>query len=59
MPHTIAEKILAAHSGRESVEAGELLNVRVDIAMANDITGPPATMEFAKLEIERVWDPTA
>jgi len=57
MPQTIAEKILAAHSGRHSVEAGELLNARVDLAMANDITTPPAVAEFKKLEVDRVWDP--
>jgi len=57
MPQTIAEKILAAHSGRKEVEPGELLNVRVDIAMANDVTTPPAIQEFKKLEIDRVWDP--
>lgn len=56
MPHTIAEKILAAHSGRDSVQAGELLNVRVDVAMANDITTPPAVVEFKRLEVEKVWD---
>ncbi len=56
MPQTIAEKILAAHSGRHTVEAGELLNVKVDIAMANDITGPPAIAEFRRLGVERVWD---
>jgi len=57
MPSTVAEKILAAHSGRKEVEAGELLNVRVDVAMANDITTPPAIKEFRRLEVERVWDP--
>ncbi len=57
MPHTIAEKILAAHSGREAVEAGDLLSARVDLAMANDVTTPPAIAEFKKLEVERVWDP--
>ncbi len=57
MPYTIAEKILAAHSGRDSVEAGELLTAKVDLAMANDVTTPPAIAEFTKLEIDRVWDP--
>lgn len=57
MPHTVAEKILAAHSGRKEVEAGDLLNVKVDVAMANDITAPPAVAEFRKLEVDRVWDP--
>lgn len=57
MAQTIAEKVLAAHGRREAVEAGDLLNVEVDIAMANDITGPPATREFGRLGVERVWDP--
>ena len=57
MPYTIAEKILAAHSGRDAVEAGELLTAKVDLAMANDVTTPPAIAEFTKLEIDRVWDP--
>jgi 3-isopropylmalate/(R)-2-methylmalate dehydratase large subunit len=57
MPQTIAEKILAAHSGRKAVEAGELLNVKVDVAMANDITAPPAIAEFRKLGVKQVWDP--
>ncbi len=56
MPHTIAEKILAAHGGRDEVQPGDLLNVRVDIAMANDITGPPAIKEFERLGTEKVWD---
>lgn len=57
MPQTIAEKILAAHSGRKEVEAGELLDATIDLAMANDVTTPPAIAEFKKLEIERVWNP--
>jgi len=57
MHRTIAEKILAAHSGRREVEPGELLNVRVDLTMANDGSTPPAIQEFRKLPIERVWDP--
>lgn len=56
MAQTIAEKILAAHSGRTTVEAGELINARVDLAMANDITTPPAVAEFRKIGVERVWD---
>ena len=57
MPQTIAEKILAAHSGNETVQAGDLLNVKVDVAMANDITTPPAVAEFRKIGVDRVWDP--
>ncbi len=56
MPQTVAEKILAAHSGRKEVQAGDLLNVKIDLAMANDITTPPAIKEFQRLGVERVWD---
>jgi len=53
---TITEKILAAHAGRESVEPGELVNVKVDIALGNDITAPVAIREFSKLDVKTVWD---
>ena len=54
---TMAEKMLAKHAGRASVKPGEMIDVRVDIVMANDITGPIAAKEFAKIGIERVFDP--
>jgi homoaconitase/3-isopropylmalate dehydratase large subunit len=44
----IAEKILAAHSGRKKVSPGEFLNVKVDLVLANDITAPIAIKEFAR-----------
>jgi 3-isopropylmalate/(R)-2-methylmalate dehydratase large subunit len=56
MPMTIAEKILAAHSGRPRVEPGELINVRVDLVMANDITAPIAIEQFRKLGVPTVFD---
>ncbi len=49
MGMTMTEKILARHSGRDSVSAGELLISQVDLVMANDITGPPAITEFEKI----------
>jgi 3-isopropylmalate/(R)-2-methylmalate dehydratase large subunit len=57
MGQTIAEKILAAHSGKSEVEPGELLSTKVDVVMANDVTAPPASVEFKRMEVERVWDP--
>lgn len=56
MPMTITEKILAAHAGREYVEPGELINVRVDLVLGNDITAPVAIHEFEKIGVETVWD---
>lgn len=56
MAMTITEKILAAHAGREQVEPGELINVKVDLVLGNDITAPVAIREFEKLGVETVWD---
>jgi len=56
MAMTITEKIIAAHAGREAVEPGELVNVKVDVALGNDITAPVAIREFEKLDVETVWD---
>jgi len=57
MGKTITEKILAAHAGRESVVPGELLNVRIDLALANDITAPIAIEVFEESKIGSVFDP--
>jgi 3-isopropylmalate/(R)-2-methylmalate dehydratase large subunit len=57
MPQTITEKILAAHAGRESVVPGELLSVRIDLALANDITAPIAIELFEKSRVSTVFDP--
>jgi 3-isopropylmalate/(R)-2-methylmalate dehydratase large subunit len=54
---TMAEKILARHAGKATVEAGELIDVQVDLVMANDITAPLAIKEFDKIGVERVFDP--
>lgn len=54
---TITEKILAAHAGEERVEPGELVNCRLDLTLANDITAPVAIKEFARLGLDRVFDP--
>ena len=54
---TITEKILAAHSGREAVHPGELLQVRVDMALANDITAPLAIRVFREIGAGTVFDP--
>lgn len=55
---TLAEKILAAHCGAKEVAPGELVNVKVDVVLANDITAPLALREFAKIGVDRVFDPS-
>lgn len=53
---TITEKILAAHAGMEDVSPGELINARVDLILANDITAPIAIQEFGKTGAKDVFD---
>lgn len=57
MGQTITEKILAYHAGRDEVRPGELVNVRVDLALANDITAPLAIEAFRAMGAERVFNP--
>jgi len=56
MGMTLAEKILAAHSGRKEVSPGDLINVKVDVVMANDITAPIAIRQFHNLGVKDVFD---
>ena len=57
-PMTITEKILAAHAGLDEVTPGQLINCRLDIVLANDVTAPISIKEFAKTGVDKVWDPT-
>ena len=52
----MSQKMLAAHCGRAHVDVGELIDVNVDMVLANDITAPLAIREFAKLGVGRVFD---
>ena len=54
---TLAEKILATKLNREYVEPGELVEVSVDLTLANDITGPLAIKIFESTNIGKVFDP--
>jgi 3-isopropylmalate/(R)-2-methylmalate dehydratase large subunit len=53
---TITEKIFAAHAGKKKVEPGELINAKVDLVLANDITAPIAIQEFKKIGAKDVFD---
>ena len=52
----MTQKILAAHAGLESVQAGQLILANLDLVLGNDITSPVAIKEFAKLNKEKVFD---
>lgn len=53
---TITEKILAIHAGIDEVSPGELINAKVDLILANDITAPIAIKEFKKIGAKDVFD---
>lgn len=56
MGMTMTQKILAAHAGLESVQAGQLILAKLDLVLGNDITSPVAIKEFAKLNKDGVFD---
>lgn len=56
MGMTMTQKILAAHAGLDSVQAGQLILADLDLVLGNDITSPVAIKEFAKLNKTGVFD---
>lgn len=58
MGMTMTQKILAGHAGLESVTAGQLIEAKVDLTLANDITGPVAIREMEKAGFDKVFDNT-
>ncbi|MBE5745159.1 MAG: 3-isopropylmalate dehydratase large subunit [Clostridiales bacterium] len=56
MAMTMTQKILAAHAGLDSVEAGQLVLVNVDRVLGNDITSPVAIREFNRIGAKDVFD---
>ncbi|MDI3340865.1 MAG: 3-isopropylmalate dehydratase large subunit [Sphaerobacter sp.] len=57
MPHTLAEKILLAHSDVADLAPGDLVTVRCDLVMANDVSGPIAFRMMEKMGATKVFDP--
>jgi 3-isopropylmalate/(R)-2-methylmalate dehydratase large subunit len=57
MAQTLAEKILAAHAGRESVRPGEFINAQVDLVLASELSGVVALREFNRFAGARIFDP--
>ncbi len=56
MGMTMTQKILAAHAGLESVNAGQLISAKLDIVLGNDITTPVAVNEFKKAGFNTVFN---
>ncbi len=51
----MTQKILAAHCGRDTVTAGEIVLADVDMVLGNDITSPVAINEFEKAGCDCVF----
>ena len=56
MGMTMTQKILAKHAGLASVEAGQLIEAKLDLVLGNDITTPVAITEFDKAGLTQVFD---
>nr|WP_195658818.1 3-isopropylmalate dehydratase large subunit [Clostridium botulinum] len=56
MGMTMTQKILASHAGLESVKAGQLIEVNLDLVLGNDITTPVAINEFKKFGVDKVFN---
>jgi 3-isopropylmalate/(R)-2-methylmalate dehydratase large subunit len=57
MGYTLAEKILLAHCDDDHVEPGQIVMVRCDVVMANDVSGPVAFRAMEKMGATEVFDP--
>ena len=58
MGMTMTQKILAAHAGLDSVEAGQLIEANLDMVLGNDVTSPVAINEMNKFGKTSVFDKT-
>ncbi len=56
MGMTMTQKILAKHAGLDRVEAGQLIEAKLDLVLGNDITAPVAITEFDKAGLTQVFD---
>ncbi len=56
MGMTMTQKILAAHAGLKSVQAGQLIEASLDLVLGNDITSPVAIHEMEKMQANGVFD---
>ncbi|MGN8874333.1 3-isopropylmalate dehydratase large subunit [Pseudoflavonifractor sp. HCP28S3_F10] len=56
MGMTMTQKILAKHAVLDRVEAGQLIEGRLDLVLGNDITAPVAITEFDKAGLTEIFD---
>ena len=56
MGMTMTQKILAHAAGLDHVEAGQLIEAKLDLVLGNDITTPVAIHEMGKFNRQEVFD---
>ncbi len=56
MSMTMTQKILAAHCGKDVLQAGDMILADTDLVLGNDITAPVAINEFQKAGCDCVFD---
>lgn len=56
MGMTMTQKILAAHAGLDNVVPGQLITAKVDMLLANDISGSVSVNVFDDAGFEKVFD---
>ena len=56
MGMTMSQKILAAHTGKSELSAGELIEADIDLVLGNDITSPVAIREMERTKAGQVYD---
>ena len=56
MAATFAEKVIARHAGREEVTAGELVGIKADLVISDELSFPQVIEEFEALGAKEVFD---
>jgi 3-isopropylmalate/(R)-2-methylmalate dehydratase large subunit len=58
MGYTTAEKIVLSHAEVDDVSPGDVVMLRCDVVLTNDISGPMAIQTLKQMGVDRVFDPT-
>src|SRR4051794_27492875 len=58
MGYTATEKIVLDHADVDDVAPGDVVVLRCDLVLTNDISGPMAIKTLERMGVERVFDPT-
>jgi 3-isopropylmalate/(R)-2-methylmalate dehydratase large subunit len=58
MGYTTTEKIVLSHAEVDDVSPGDVVMLRCDVVLTNDISGPMAIQTLKQMGVDRVFDPT-